>query len=65
MIDRPFLQLTNFKPLIDTCRLFIESKMFLLANTIIDGLIYNSFNINLHQRQHSQQQYLRLEAYQL
>ena len=45
MIDRPLLQLTNFKPLIDTCRLFIESKMFLLANTIIDGLIYNSFNI--------------------
>ena len=26
---------------------------------------YNSLNINLHQRQHSQPQYLRLEAYQL
>ena len=39
----------NFKPLTKTVKTLIESKMFMLANTMLNGVIYNVHNtVSLH-----------------
>lgn len=39
-----FYEISNNKTVIETCKLFIEKRMFYLANNIINGLVYNLFN---------------------